>query len=284
MRWIVAVAAVVTLLNAGCSGSLNCCQEPPTSGTIKNNSTGGNWVFLWIAAVKDASIDSIESRRSSGCDPELRVGFLGELNRRTYLDFRLPQLPKGYEISEAYLNLYHPDSRADGTTDNVNIPVARTSAPWGDPSRLTWANSNTPPSMRAEFRIDLKSQAWSGSQNIKDMVKDFMDGPGLSARFIVHCESPELRGQKSFYSNNHSSRTPTSLGLAPRLLLRVHLPARTTAAGITLPPLSVPNDLGDVLRRSPNPPPDSVLMVEIENATKTSPWPAAWDVAIFRIN
>jgi len=284
MRCIVAVTAVLALLDAGCSGSLDCCEEAPTKGDINNNSTGNNrWVFLWIAAVKDASIDSTEPSRNSGCDPELRVGFLGELNRRTYVDFRLPQLPKGSEINEAYLNLYHPANRADGTTDNVNVPVGRTSFPWGDPSKLTWANSNTPSSLQAEFRIDLKSQAWSGSQNIKDLVKDLMDRPGQSEGFIIHFESPELRGQKSFYSNNHSSRTPTSLGLAPRLLLRVHLPARATAADITLPPLSALNDLGDVVRRSENPPPDSVLMVEVEDARKSGPWPPAWDVAIFSV-
>ena len=283
MRCIVAVTALVTLLNAGCSRSPDCCTEPPTNGNIKNNSTGRRWVFLWIAAVKDTSIDSTEAGRSSGCDPELRVGYLSELNRRTYVDFRLPKLPKGYEINEAYLNLYHPANRADGTTDSVHVPVARSSRPWGDPCKLTWTNANTPLSVRAEFRVALKSQAWSGSQNIKDTVKEFIDGPSSSGGFIVHFESPELRGQKSFHSNNHSSRTPTSLGLAPRLLLRVHLPAGTTAEDITLPPLPVPNDLGEVLRSSPDPQPDSVLMVEIEDGTRTGRWPPAWDVAIFGV-
>jgi len=278
---IVLIAAL--LVAPGCV-RLNCCQQLPTVATV--NGSGSEWVFLWIAGYRDTSLDTALPNPAAGCDPELRVGQFVESVRRTYVDFMLPQLPAGSQVTEAYLNLYHPARRGDGTTDNINISVQRTSDNWEacpTPASLTFSPG-------FDFNLDLRSQDWSGSEDIHVLINDLIANPtGFEGFMLHHLSGGGIPVQKSFYSDNHQSRTRNDLGLSPRLLLRVQLPPGLDASAITLPQLPGNNDLGDV-RRRPGPPqwlaflfpppPANVRMMEIEQATASSPWPPAWAVAI----
>ena len=286
--FVVRLLAMVALLSlSGCSlfcrycpeEGPECCEDFAQVGTVEGN--GNNWVFLWIAAYKDTYVDSHDPR-TFACVDDLRVAFFprGELDivlRRTYVDFVMPQLPAGSDITEAYLNLYNPASRGDGTSDNILIPVREARAYW-PACTLTWATQPEPNNVfvgNGNFQLRLRSQSWFGTENIDSTVRRMFDNPNTNEGFILYLPAPpqgEQSAQKAFWSNNHRSRTATDVGLAPRLLVRVRLPSGTDASEIVMPPLPADNDLGALG--------DAVRILRIADAANSnSPWPPGWEVA-----
>ncbi|MCP4269061.1 MAG: DNRLRE domain-containing protein [Candidatus Brocadiaceae bacterium] len=261
---------------------VGCCEDSAQVGTVEGN--GSNWIFLWIAAYKDTYVYNQELDSSFNCVDDLRVTFLphGEFKpdlRRTYVDFVMPRLPEGFKVTEAYLNLYNPAFRGDGTSDKIEIPVREALAYW-PACTLTWRTQPEDENVfvsNGGFQLQLRSQSWFGSTvSIDKIVSRMIDNPNTNEGFILYLPAPPIGGQsaqKAFWSNNHQSRTSTDVGLAPRLLIRVKLPNGTDESDIVMPPLPGDNDLGALG--------DEVMMLRIANTSDSSSlWPASWQVPL----
>lgn len=271
MKVVYIVLSTIFLLSLGCESLLSPQSETPqpaVSGTV----------YLWVAADKDAYV-SCGFPGSGGVCPEenLNYGAHGELvvSRSTlgikiaYVHFLLPHLPEGTRILESYLELYHPGQQEDGQTDDVRIPVVNATAPW-HPATLTYANQPNIFGASGEFDIRLRSRAWSGSRDITDIVTPHFNNRSRFYGFAFWWpfgKNPPI--EKSFYSNNDSRRTASDLGLSPRLLVKIELPAGKSTDDIVLPPLSADNDLPFNGQE--------VLMLRFASGSN---WPAGWNVAI----
>ncbi len=243
-------------------GSVGCNHTPPTSSECVVLQQSGaaalrDSVLVWLACVKDTYV-SCGNTAPSCPEGDLNFGTSGQLvtaeglltHKRTYVQFTNLCLPAGTELREAYLELYHSGRNEDGQTDDVDIPVQRMSYAWS-PSTLTWNNApdrnDTKSSITA---LDLKSQAWSGSGNIASEVSDMFANPDDDHGFIVHAVGPlgPPTLEKGYYSNNDIRRKSNDLGLAPRLLLKIVLPAGTTTDDILARPMPSDNDLTGLAR------------------------------------
>ena len=203
---------------------------------------------------------------SWGQDGYMRVAFMGD-NKRSFVHYHLPILPEGTQILEAYMELYHGGKNEDGYTDDLDIMVQRASDTWS-PETLTW--NNQPSFTRStEFYIDLRSQAWSASTDIVEIVREMFDDPDAYYGFIVEFWSSSITHgiEKGFDSNNYS-RTADDLKHSPRLLVKIELPLGKTTDDIILPPLASDNDLdfGEGVE---------ILMLRYSGG---SDWPSTWNV------
>ncbi len=250
---------------------LTACSKTSTTGP-GGGSLGDTWC-LWIGADMDTYVSC---GRSAGCDEgDLNFGqhaslvvALWELAaKRTYIHFLIPNVPQGTEVLEAYLNLYHGGKNEDGHSDDVSTPFQEATEAW-TPMELTWNNQ---PSFSPGGRhyIDLKSQAWSGSDNISDMVRGYFDDPSSHKGIVVYWSNVAIPIEKGFYSNNYTGRKADDLGLSPRLLVKIKLPSGKTINDVTLPPLSADTDLDFAGQQ--------VLMMRYSPG---SDWPEDWDAQI----
>jgi len=202
-------------------------------------------VYLWIGADKDTYVSARESNRNFGGNGFLVVAGNQDLSiiKRSYVHFLIPNLPEGTEIEEAYLELYHPGKNEDGKRDDISIPVVRAVKNW---SPLTMTYDDQPNSFPSshEFSLNLRSQAWSGSDDIVSLVRQIFDNPDTFHGFVLFWPDVQLLGiEKGFYSNNSQDRTAGDMGRSPRLLVKVTLPDGKSTDDITLPPFPSDNDL-----------------------------------------
>ncbi|MFC1794471.1 DNRLRE domain-containing protein [Planctomycetota bacterium] len=223
----------------------------------------GETYCLWISADKDTYVWAERPDSEFGREGYLPVAYLGSL-KRSFVHYHLPQLPPGTQIDEAYMELYHPARNGDGTTDNINIRVHRASRDW-NPHTLTWNNAE-PYTQACEFRIQLRSQAWCGSDMIKQFIEPMFRNPNNNHGFVLHYSGYANRGiEKAFYSNNY---TRTLDRRAPRLLVKITLPAGKTINDVIVPPLPWDTDL--------NTSPGSEPGMLRSNPGKD--WPDEWNV------
>ena len=265
------ISVTAILIVAGCNVS------PLPTGPV-NTPGPGQTVYLWIGADKDTYVSC--GGPSLGC-PERTWNFGGQSNlsvagseialKRSYVHFTLPTLPVFTKIEEAYLELFHPGKNEDGKTDDILLPVAKCPFQW-NPLTLTYENEPVPISTaESSFKIKLRSQDWSGSENINVLMGEYFANPQDFLGFIVQWHYQTLGIEKGFYSNNHSSRTVSDLGLAPRLLVKLTLPEGKTVNDIILPSvLPADNDLGFSSG-------SNVLMVNFVSGGNN--WPTSWNVA-----
>jgi hypothetical protein len=265
LRVALLFAALLAVL-PGCD-TLIPIPPPPTPGA-------GNVVYLWIGADADAFTwcaltfpGCPQGDNNFGRNGTLPVAYTQLDLKRTYVHFDLPTLPAGSEVEEAYLELYHVGRNEDGRSDDVEIPVALVPAGW-DPLTITHNNQPIQGAAGSFTTLNLNSQAWSGTRDIAGTVAGLFASPGTNHGFALHWPTLATPIEKGFYGINDVRRTRADLGLSPRLLVKVQLPAGATAADITLAPLLSSNDL--------NPPgAGPILMVRTASG---SDWPSSWNV------
>ena len=251
------------LLLAGCIHNPVLPDPVPVSGTVA----------IWLSAEQDTYISSLEQDRNFGRnDPLVVAGRLLD-TKLPFVRFRLPELPPGFELLDAYVELYHTGRNEDGQTDDLQIDITEPKDPW-DAMSLTWnlsrAWSAVPPQPGGFASLCVQSQAWSGSQNIANSVADAYRQGRSEYEVYLKWDGPSPpQIEKGFASNNHSSRRWDDLGLAPRLLIRLQLPPGATLADQTFRTFPPNHDLG----RLPQP----VLMSRVEPG---GTWPVSWQVAV----
>lgn len=234
------------------SVTLGACDPDAGAGP------GGPWaledlgdrdLFVWIGADRDAVVRCSGAECSDG---DVSYGLEGSLAisnepgeaKASYVHFHLPELPPGAEVVEAYLELHHGATREDGRSDDRCLPVAPAASAWTW-TELTWNGQPNTIGLGAggPFAIALRSDAWSGTGDIGEHVADLMGGTAPNHGFAVF--APGAAGgpvDKGFESTNGASRAADDLGLAPRLLVRVHVPDGVEG-DFVVPPLPPDNDL-----------------------------------------
>lgn len=254
--------AAVVLTGLAC-GQLPLTSDPTASGTV----------YLWVSADKDALVSC--GPASSNCSEQNlnygTYGFLAVANngvglKKSYVHFTPPTFPAGTEILEAYVELFHGGQNEDGQTDDVLIPVAHALAAW-DPNTLTWANQPNTQLVGEFTTVNLTSQDWSGTPDVAPLVQDWHDQPATNYGLVLYWNQQSLGIEKGFSSNNHTSRTQTELGQAPRLLIKIQLPDGTTTDDMTLGFLPPDHDLGNL--------PQPLTTVRFQSGDD---WPAEWGV------
>jgi hypothetical protein len=278
-RFLPFLLVLFVLGTAGCGGtglpgplgSARPAEEQPPVDPIVSGT-----VYLWVGASKDALV----SCGGLGCpEADNNYGLMGFLTvagwqratKAAYVYFDMPLLPPGAVVEEAYFEMYHGGQNEDGKTDDVQIPVARAAGLWS-PRAITFANQPNKTAGLGETYINLNSQDWSGTPNIAGIIRDWMANPAANHGFVASwspLKSPFI--EKGFYSINDRSRTLTSMGLAPRLLLKVQLPDGFDSSNIFMPAfLPVGHDL-------PTTPGKAITMMRSAGGNS---WPADWNVTL----
>ena len=260
--------ALVALLVCGL---LQACCTPAVVGSAPPGSA-----VLWIAADMDTTVQSEPSQNLNfGGLPYLNVSrsVVSVLtNERSYVHFTLPRLPPGTQVLEAYVNLYE-NSRIDPGTEQ--IPFAWANGAW-DPLASTWANQPNPPGAAGEiasigpFR-DVNQ--WRGHPvSIHDEVQRALSGTQANNGFVFHMNSP-FASRRSFAAD--ITRTSSTLGTAPRLLLRVANELQPFNAGTVTMPMQLPQAQDICTARGPLPLGSTTMVLIAPGAA----WPPAWAVA-----
>lgn len=254
---------LLAVLAAGCQVQSN---NPLQTGS-------SDVVCLWIAADKDAHVSygraGEEADRNFGKQGSLIVSGLQSITpgKTSYIHFPSPIVPSGSEVLEARLEVFMGGKNEDGTPDDITINGGMmTGTPWS-PETVTWntrpGGNNPAPS---HFTMRLRSQNWCNSQNIAGFATEMIANPGKYDGLALHLPT-QVNAHKSFYSNNDIRRKQNDLGLSPRLLVKLKLPAGKTASDISMPFLISDTDLA--LARP-------ILMVRFSTGAE---WPKDWNVA-----
>lgn len=263
LRHLLGLPIAGTLLQACCTPMVVGSAPPGTAA-------------LWIAADMDAYVQSEPSHNlNTGGLPHLNVSrsvVPALTNERTYVHFTLPRLPPGTQVVEAYVNLYE-NSRIDPATEGISVAWAN--AAW-DPLTITWANQPNPPGPAGQIAAlgpfrDVNQ--WRGHpQSIHGEVQRALSGAQPNNGFLFHMGSA-LPSRRSFAAD--ITRTSTSLGTAPRLLLKVANEQRPfDPTTVTLPAVLPASQ--DLCRPRGPLPVGGVTMVQIAPGPD---WPPTWGVA-----
>jgi hypothetical protein len=257
MRHLVVLLLITGLATLSCFGD----DDPVGSG----GGNGSSVWFLWIGADMDATVDVTMPDVNWGNDGYNRVAYGTTKVKRSYIHFMIPNFPEGTTVLEAYVELYHGGKNEDGMTDDIDIPFQEASDTWSA-MEITWNNqpSFTPGGM---YYIDLRSQSWSASDEIKGVVQGYFNSPSSHRGIVVYWSNMSLFIEKGFSSNNDLSRTAASMGKAPRLLAKISLPDGKTIDDVTLPAFPAGTDLDF--------PGEEILMLRYSSGTD---WPETWDV------
>lgn len=234
MKAILFSCIALLICSNGCN-QLTQATGADTSGTV----------CYWFSAVKDCYVSSATPDANHGLEGQIAVQE-GVLERRlSYVDFSRAQFPEGTEFQYAKLELFHGGKNEDGTTDDVILNVGSVRTKDWTATTTTWNNRpdfNLQPA--SGYSLFLRSQAWSGTQNIVSEVDSMFNHPERHFGFEVSVGNTNVTMHKGFYSNNDISRTSSVLGKAPRLLVIVKLPSGKTTADVKLPFLPTGHDLG----------------------------------------
>jgi len=187
---------------------------------------------LWIAAVSTTYIS--DAPTDTGANFYLQGDCLiklwdypGNISHHvvSFVKFVLPSLPAGSTIDHAYVELYHGGQHEDGTTDTTQFWVSSVGVPFSFDT-MTW---NKSPDHGHYFQppfpivCQLHSSDWCGTPDIADTVRPWFTNPASNTGLRINLANIK-NYYKAFYSNRTLSRTDSTLGLAPRLLLLLHIP------------------------------------------------------------
>ncbi len=257
-------------------GSIAGCKNNP----IASSGTSTTPYAIWIAAVtttyiSDAPTDTGSNFMLQGYSTIQLWDIPGIVSHHevSYVRFVLPSLPAGSTIDSAYFELYHAATDEDGTTDATQFWVSEVGTGWGADT-MTWNNGPDhgkyfqPPSPMV---CPLHSVDWCGTTDISSIVHKWFTNPATNTGFRL-----DLANQKNFYkafnSNRTFTRTDSTLGLAPRLLLIVRIPDTASLAPLRtfaqLPP-DANVRLGTYSRRT-----NLVIMDSIQAG---SDFPSSWN-------
>lgn len=200
---------------------------------------------IWITASQDTYSSC---GRTAGCEEgDLTFGRHGFLvvaegilgHKRTYVNYDVSWLPEGTVVEEAHFELYHPAKTEDGQTDDISMSVAAIfDAPWTE-TTLSW---NNPPVQGVGTPIgasslQLRSLDWSRSSELKGTIQRAIDNPGTFDGFDIHLAPRFFNTQfeKGFYSTNYTNRARDDFDRAPRLLMKVTIPAGSPSPQLLFP-------------------------------------------------
>ena len=240
------LAVIPALVSCGGSGGNEFIQEGQETAALA--------MWIWLAADQDTSArcqapGCIGGDFPFGSDPDLLASTEPADLGRTYVQFTMPNLPTGSVIEEAYLELFQ--SGAVGTFGQQTVSVVPVEDPWR-PGTLTYNSQprSFPGINEFETTPSGNGSGWWTSPNLKVYADYKLANPQLNYGFVTTSvrDLSKPPGQQDtgivrFRSNNHSSRTVTTVGQAPRFVLRVTLPAGSTVADVTIPPLAPGHDL-----------------------------------------
>jgi hypothetical protein len=263
VKWI-PIFIVLSVLVLSCNENNGPVDQGTASGTV----------CIWLSSDKDTYVSC---GRTAGCEEsEHNFGTFDHLvvaggqngRKRSYVHFVIPNVPEGTEVLEAYFELYHSGKNEDGKTDDIRIPFGELTEPFA-PLTVNWDTRPDPGFTEGARLLKLHSQAWSGSEDIKDIVAGYFANPETHLGFFISW-SESLHGgleiEKGFYSNNERDRTQNELGRAPRLLVKVKFPEGKSTADMTVPFMTTDNDLTDLAR------PTLMLLF------RQGDWPEDWEV------
>jgi hypothetical protein len=201
---------------------------------VVNTQVSSGTLFYWISSDADTYVECSNTTGActggevdhSGYD-FVAVSHTPNDIKRAYINFPKPAFPPGTVINEAYFELYHSGKNEDGKRDDILLDVNRVHKDW-NAGLVTYANQPIPTGNGGEFYMKLESQNWSGTTDIgTQMQQDIITNDDFNG-FLVSIQSFDPGYDKGFHSPQTRTRTLTDLGLAPRLLLRVTLPAGFT--------------------------------------------------------
>jgi uncharacterized lipoprotein YddW (UPF0748 family) len=131
---------------------------------------------------------------------------------RSYLKFKLPELPKGAVIQSAKLSLY----QYYNTTNQAQVDIRPITSAWN----ATTVNWNTKPSVGSSIsNLTVEKPAWYDFY-ITNLVSNWYNGTanhGVAVQF-----RDETQATKIFYSNNHATYTTQK----PKLTITYSVPAQ----------------------------------------------------------
>lgn len=218
------------------------CDE--ITGIVDGRGGADSYVF-WITATQDSYISC---GRTASCEEgDLNFGRHGFLvvaegplgHKRSYLDFRLPDFPEGTVIDEAHIELYHPSQREDGSTDDISMFIAPLIGTGWSENSLTWNDRPDPGSSvpTGAINLALKSFDWSSTTDMSSTIQQAVDATSDLRGFMINI-GPQFGShvEKGFYSTNYTNRSRDDFDRAPRLMLKVTLPAGSPYPSTILPP------------------------------------------------
>ncbi len=258
------IASIGSLILAlGCGGDPQVQGPQPTEGTL----------FLWVGADQDTYTKcSVAAACANGdqnhpLQGELHVSSESAVElKRAYVHFSLPTLPAGTEIVRAHLEVYNGAKQGDGKSDDVCLGVTKLGETWS-PFDLTWMDQPVDQALSGEFGLSFRSKAWT-TANVTDAVREHVEDPSKNFGFAITAP-PNTEIDKAFYSLNAQSRTAKDLGLAPRLLIEIDLPAGSD-------PIEWPEEVA-----SPSDLPFPGKDVVIARTATGEDFPAHWDAAVY---
>lgn len=246
----------VFIFMAAAVASLSGCMlnQNPLSPVLGNNASGT--VYMWIAPYTDTKISSESpdmNYKNTGDLTAGRADIPGSVTNYqvSYLKFLMPFLPDSTQIVESYFEVYHSGKTEDGTTDDVYLNLSEVGVKWNADS-VTW--NHGPDGKQyvtgvSPMKIKLHSQDWSGTTDITPLVKRLIADTASNTGFRLTL-GDQQNFFKSFYSNNDfhgigndAHRSDSTLGLAPRILIKIVLPAGKTTKDIYYPSLPVDTDI-----------------------------------------
>ncbi len=215
-----------------CCLTLASCDIIDEAVQVDKTATGT--VYYWISSDADTYVECLTiAGGCSGGDIDhsgydfVAVAHTSSEIRRAYVNFPQPSFPSGTVVEEAYFELYNIQKNNDGKSDDILLDVNRVHKDW-NAGQITYSNQPILTGNGAEFNMKMRSQNWCGTIDIGSfMQQDLLTASNFNG-FLVSIQSYEPGYDKGFCSGNHKSRTLTDLGLAPRLLLKVKLPAGFT--------------------------------------------------------
>ncbi len=243
--------------------SCEIIDEIESSSTIRT-------AYYWIIADADTYVECV---KAGGICVPVEANYAGRPLvtahnalgvKRSFVNFPLPDFPKGTVVDEAYFEMFHSGTREDGKTDDIFIDVNTIDEPW-IADDVHYNNQPIQPGLTGLFQIKLKSAAWSGSSNIATLMNDRINAPEQFHGFVAFIQRPEPGYEKGYYSNNDDSVFNDGLGRAPRILLKVTLPEGANANDIGF------NDQHTDINGS---------RIFGSSARQVQDWPADWEVAI----
>ncbi len=190
---------------------------------------GSRTAYYWILADADTYVECVKA--GGACVP-IEANYAGRPLvtahsvlgvKRSYIDFPLPDFPIGTTVQEAYVELFHSGTNEDGKSDDIFIDVTRVPTPWVADD-VHYNNQPVQTGSGREFQLKLKSNNWSGSNDMGFAMNQEIQNPGNFHGFVAFISRPEPGYEKGYYSNNDNSVIQDGLGRAPRLLLKVELP------------------------------------------------------------
>jgi hypothetical protein len=276
---LILFAALAAVLISGC--------KMPTGPVVMTSSgAASGTVYMWIAPIVDTKIDADAPDMNFYKAPDntfARAHIPGTTAWyvKSFVKIQLPRLPEGTKIDEAYFEMFHSGTTEDGTTDNTSYHVSEVGVPWRADS-ITWKHSPDGGTLSSGLNVlsaRIHSNDWSGTEDISGIVKNWFADSSKNNGFRIELGDNQNL-YKSFYSNNsfigsHNSdgRSDSTVGKAPRIVVKIELPAGKTTADIKWNAILPDNDLtfGSFSKRTNH-------IIQAIYASGTQDFPAEWGV------